>query len=91
MTCTVPGCDRKTVAKGMCMRHYKQARASAEVGVELRIGEPSGHGRFGVMHRGRQNRPAHPVSGERASLLPALGVLAPTSPDAPGRGRGRIG
>ena len=61
MTCTVPGCDRKTVAKGMCMRHYKQARAGAEVGVELRIGEPSGHGRFGVMERTEDDKTGPPT------------------------------
>ena len=63
MTCTVPGCDRKTVAKGMCMRHYKQARAGAEVGVELRIGEPSGHGRFGVMERTEDAALCHECGG----------------------------
>ena len=31
MTCTVAGCDRKQIAKGLCNAHYRRARAGVDV------------------------------------------------------------
>lgn len=49
--CAVPGCDRGTVALGLCMWHYKRQRAGKPLepprGPE--VGSSSGYGRYGIL------------------------------------------
>jgi hypothetical protein len=49
--CAGPGCDRKPVAAGLCMRHYKRNRAGRPLEDPLvaRLGTPDGFGRFGYL------------------------------------------
>lgn len=46
--CKHPRCHREAVATGYCMKHYRQARAGRLI-VEPEIGDPSGHGRYGIL------------------------------------------
>lgn len=46
--CRAPGCDRESVARGLCMMHYKRHRAGHDL-TEPRVGSPSGHGRYGIL------------------------------------------
>ena len=46
--CAAPGCDRPAVARGLCMRHYKRARAGRPL-TDPPVGSPDGHGRYGIL------------------------------------------
>ena len=47
--CTAPGCERQAVARGLCMLHYKRARAGRPLMDGPEVGSPDGHGRYGIL------------------------------------------
>jgi len=52
--CTAPGCPRRAVARGLCRRHYSRVYKGRPLlsdrdQVAARLGEPDGHGRYGVL------------------------------------------
>lgn len=49
-TCQVLDCQKPVVAKGLCITHYKRQRRGQDIFTrEKRVGEPSGHGRYGII------------------------------------------
>lgn len=50
--CPVTGCHRTVWAKGLCLYHYKRQRAGKPLTPDgPQVGDPSGHGRYGVVDR----------------------------------------
>lgn len=46
--CSVPGCQNEEVAKGLCMKHYKQSRRNNRINIEEKPTEcthPGCHGK----------------------------------------------
>ncbi|GAA2183340.1 hypothetical protein GCM10009785_26560 [Brooklawnia cerclae] len=67
--CTVSGCGQKAVARGWCMQHYKQWRRTGEIPVAGRqVGEPDGHGRYGVLERHDDAALCHECGGWYVSV-----------------------
>lgn len=49
--CRAPGCERASVARGLCLMHYKRERAGKPLAAPTRpmVGSRSGYGRYGVL------------------------------------------
>ena len=61
-TCRAPGCDRQPVALGLCLMHYKRHRAGRDLS-EPEVGDPSGHGRYGVLDTDGRRLMCHECGG----------------------------
>ena len=46
--CAVAGCDRPTVGRGLCTKHYQRARTGRPL-TDPEVGSPDGYGRYGVL------------------------------------------
>lgn len=65
--CSAPGCEREAKAKGLCMMHYKRQWRGKPVS-QPEVGDPSGHGLWGVMDRGEHDVLCHECGRRYASV-----------------------
>lgn len=65
--CKHPGCSQSAVARGYCMRHYKQARAST-LRVTPAVGSIDGYGLYGVLDEDEEGLLCHECGGRYRSL-----------------------
>ena len=54
--CSVSGCDRGAVARGLCLRHYKAARGKHAGEASPRVGQPVGAGVYGRISEDAEGR-----------------------------------
>lgn len=76
--CAIPGCARDAVARGWCMLHYKRHRVRGlplPTGTEPAVGDPDGHGRYGVMQRDEHAALCHECGGWFVSVGAHLGPV----------------
>ena len=69
--CIIIGCEREPVARGMCMSHYKRHVVRGHpvpTGREPQVGDPSGHGVYGVMERHETLALCHECGGWYVSV-----------------------
>ncbi len=77
--CSVTGCTRLAIARGLCRLHYTRAREGRPLDPEDRTGQPDGYGRYGILDRDEDTALCHECGGRFASIaghLPAHGMTA---------------
>ena len=69
--CIIIGCDRQVAARGLCWPHYKRHVVRGQpipTEPQPRVGDPSGHGVYGVMERHETLALCHECGGWYVSV-----------------------
>lgn len=80
--CSVPGCGRGAVARGLCLRHYKAARGKHAGEPAPRVGQPVGAGVYGRVDETADGRlVCHECGGAYLNLAAHVALVHGMSAD----------